>query len=38
MKHSLKYILCFMLGAVSGVAASAYFLKNEHERILKIYF
>lgn len=35
MKHSLKYILCFMLGAVSGVAASTYFLKNEHERILQ---
>lgn len=35
MKYSLKYIICFTLGAVSGIAASSYFLKNEHERILQ---
>lgn len=35
MKCNLKCIICFTLGAVSGIAVSAYFLKNEHERILQ---
>ncbi len=35
MRNSLKYIFCFVLGATSGIVASSYFLKLEHERILQ---